>query len=107
MSGDILRRFAVLAFIGLAGCYVPTDRQIVTDFEPTETGFKYRAPADTSIWPPDDPEAEANRMEWLERYLTDNAMCPNGYRITTRNVVVLRDAPLGTSYDVFYEGECA
>lgn len=102
-----MRRFAVLAFIGLAACdFEAVDRASITDFTITPTGFTYSAPADMTR-PLDTPEGEANRMAMLNAYLADNGLCPAGYRITSRNAVVTVQGALGTGYEVTYTGECA
>jgi len=64
--------------------------------------FQARAGAD---FPEDDPEAEALRITWLEGWLEQRKVCPNGYRIDKRR-------PFGftehnpAQFDLVYEIEC-
>ncbi len=51
----------------------------------------------------DDPDAEARRIGELEYRLRDNHMCPKGYAITSRRVIV----QMGEKDEVVYEARCA
>jgi len=55
---------------------------------------------------PDDKDAEAARIRWIEEDLRDNKMCPKGYEITDRKVVVRGHAVLGDLHDIYYYGKC-
>ena len=96
----IAATFALLALVGCASM----DRPVMSTFEPTDSGFRYKAQAGL-FYEDGDPAAEATRMQWLQRYLTDNHLCPNGYKITKRQVVVI--GGIGDARrDIFYDGVC-
>lgn len=92
--------------LGLAAC-AGVERANLTEFEPLGDGhFRYEAAADSISYPPESQAAEAKRMEWLEGYLADNSYCPDGYLISSREVVLKHEALIGTGYQIFYRGEC-
>lgn len=94
-------RFSVMiAILGLIGC--TADRVALTEFVPTDAGFEYKAYAN-AIYPVDGEQAEAMRIEWLEKYLEDNSVCDAGYTITER-MPVRRST---TMWRIHYEGICA
>ncbi|GAA5784681.1 hypothetical protein [Chitiniphilus shinanonensis] len=76
-----------------------------THFEPTPGGFRYQAFSD--LLRPEGSEAgEAVRMRWLNEYLASNNICPSGYEISDRKVVV-RDVIAGEKIaDIVYYGTC-
>jgi hypothetical protein len=95
---------AMLASLALAGC---VDRTSVSKFEPLASDeFRFEAAANSVLWPVDGPKAEAARMEWLETYLSNNHLCPNGYTITERKPVLVDSRPLGDAHTIYYRGRC-
>lgn len=56
------------------------------------------------FYPESSAKAEAIRIEWLETYLADTAVCPDGYIITARKAVPIN--AFGTVHKIYYEGEC-
>lgn len=94
----------------LSGC-ATLDRQTLaqgSSFTPTAGGFSYRAAASTNMQE-DSPGAERNRIAVLEGYLKRNAICPNGYTVTDRQVINRPKTFLGvtTLKDIIYTGTCA
>ena len=56
-------------------------------------------------YPDGDPAAEAIRMKWLEAWLSQRKMCPNGYEILKRRPFdMLENNP--ARYDIRYEVKC-
>ena len=56
-------------------------------------------------YPDDDENAEALRMEWLEGWLKQRKMCPNGYEILQRRPFDMFESNPGR-YDIRYEVSC-
>lgn len=91
----------VALLAGCAGAAPP-----LAKLEPhSKTEFTFEARADLEH-PEDSPEAEATRMKWLERALAERGMCPNGYRISDRTLVVAEEAALGQTHNLAYHGRC-
>lgn len=89
----------------LTGC-ATVDRPQMSRFEPlTDTTFRFSARTDLLIYREDAPEAEAERMRWLQTYLADNKLCTAGYAIDSRRAVVIGDT-LGKLYEIIYFGRC-
>jgi hypothetical protein len=88
------------------GCLANGDylRQNYTTFEPFpgQGGFRFVCTKTTS---PDEKDSERERVEWLETYLKDNKLCPNGYSIDERKVV-LKDRADVDWYAIYYYGRC-
>jgi hypothetical protein len=73
--------------------------------EQTENGFRYHAEANAS-YPADDPQAENMRLQFLDEAVTASLLCPNGYDIIDRKLV-LKERVLGANlYDIYYTGRC-
>lgn len=101
----MMRFAAAAAALSLSAC-AAVDRPAMTEFEPLENGrFRYEAATD-AVYPADSPTAEAERMRWLEQYLADNAVCQDGYEITERKLVLVREALLGDVHRIYYSGTC-
>lgn len=88
----------------LAGC-APLDRQ-QTSLAPVKADggyqyFRYRAFAD-AVYPLGESAAEKMRLEWLERWLTDNGYSSTGYEVLDREPILRNRGLLGDIYDVFY-----
>lgn len=101
----MMRFAAAAAALSLAAC-ASQDRAALTEFEPLEAGaFRYEATSGPA-YPLDSPTAEAERIRWLERYLADNALCPDGYQITERKVVLTDQVLFGDIHRIYYSGAC-
>ncbi len=100
------KRLATVAVLfSLCACSA-MDRLAMTEFKPIDDStFEYKAAADAA-YPEDSESAEAKRHQWLERYLADNGLCPNGYEITQRRAVHRFRGLLGSLVDIFYVGRC-
>lgn len=97
---------ALMASALLGGC-AGYDRVMVTDFKPTGSGgFEYRGFAD-AVYPLDTQEGERSRLAMLDRWLEENAMCPRGYEITSRQPVRRARGLLADVHDVYYVGRCS
>lgn len=93
---------ALILLLLLAGCE-SLDRPYVTQFVPTDNGFKYKA----RVGDLESPEAEDRAMRMLREWLDINNKCKNGFRITSKQPVVATSFLGQKSYDVWYEGRCA
>lgn len=97
----------MLFVIAISGCS-SMNKRIESRFEPYKSAngqqeFKFFAHSNR-FSPEYDKDSENERMEWLQTWLTDNKMCPNGYVITQRTVV---DVGLGDAVkDIYYYGKC-
>jgi hypothetical protein len=98
---------ALLALLALGGCMDAVNRPTMSEFEPLGGDrFRYEATTAALTDPENDPDAEATRMRWLQTYLSDNGMCPDGYLIDERKPVV-RSQTLGlVSHRIYYRGRC-
>lgn len=89
----------MLAIASLAGCagLSEYDRMAITSLErnPSDsTGQTYIYRARTgSNYPPNDPEAEATRVRWLQTWLTTNKACPDGYEVKSRDAISMGAHP--------------
>ena len=96
-----------LIFVGACSVNQDLERLSQTEFTPIgNSAFEYKALASPVLRPEDSSDAELERIVWLERYLTDNGLCPYGYEIIERRTVLLVTGLLGASYDIFYTGRC-
>jgi hypothetical protein len=99
----MLKLLGVVLILG--GC-ATMDRPAMSSFEPLAGDkFRYVAKTDSMVYREDSPEAEAERMRWLQTYLTDNKLCPAGYAISDRKPVLTSDV-IGRTYTIFYTGRC-
>lgn len=65
---------AALPCMLVAGC-AALDRPAMSEFTPLPDGrFEYRV-AEAVVY------SQRERIAWLERYLADNDLCPDGYEI--------------------------
>jgi hypothetical protein len=94
----------ILTAVLLTGC-AHYEKLNSTSFTPTATGFQFRAVANPEH-PLDDKVAESWRLGFLENYLEEHHLCPNGYTIADRVPTLGEHAAAGDSYDVRYEGAC-
>ena len=94
----------------LSGC-ASLDRLPMSSFEPFtnnagQVTFRFRADTASIAYPTDTSEGEAVRMGWLEEYLKLNNMCPQGYEIIERKVVVRTETFAGPAHAIYYNGRC-
>lgn len=92
----------ILVAAMLSGCAATYDQRMATDFIPTADGWTYKTFADIAN-PIDSDIAERYRIQMLEIWLTENAMCSNGYTIKNKQSI-RRNGPV---FDVYYFGSCA
>jgi hypothetical protein len=95
---------AAMLLLLVSGC-AAADRVTETEFTPVDGGFRYRAKASAS-YPEDSLGAEQQRLAWLQQYVGDAKLCPNGYAIIKRTAVLQSRAILADIYDIFYDGRC-
>jgi hypothetical protein len=98
------RTISVLAVGLLAGCG-HYEKLNTTSFSQTATGFEYRSIANPEH-PLDDQAAEGWRMNYLENYLEEHHLCPNGYIIDERVPTLTDHTAAGDTYGIRYEGAC-
>ena len=60
----------------------------------------------TPEYPDDSEEAEAQRMDWLEKWLASRKMCGSGYKIVERREFEFLEHNPG-QYDLRYKVRCA
>lgn len=83
------------------------DRPHLSSFEPIGASeFRFKARADAMVYREDTTDGEEERMRWLQQYLTDNGICPTGYDIVSRRVVIVAERLMGRINDIFYTGRC-
>lgn len=59
----------------------------------------------TAQYPDDDEAAEVIRLEWLDQWLAQRSLCPEGFEVVTRRPFeFLEDNP--ARHDVRYEVKC-
>jgi hypothetical protein len=97
--------FRVLFLMILVTGCASLDRYDYTEFEPLDGGFRYVAISDF-VYSLNGANAEAVRMEWLEKYLADNGVCPDGYTLTDRKAVLVNDWVGEGTHKIYYQGEC-
>jgi hypothetical protein len=93
---------AAIGAMVVAACVAP--HPVYTpEFEPLpENRFRFQAGADSLFHQADDPDAEAQRLKTLQRYLNENHYCLKGYQITERKPVVV-DSDFRR---IYYQGVC-
>lgn len=100
-----MKKIAFLLLVApILGCKA-IDLPMRTQFEPSADGrsFRYVAKTGSLLNTPDSPDAERERLAWLGDYLSENKLCPAGYRISERKVV--QNAGLAGP-TIFYTGAC-
>lgn len=94
----------------LSGCAATqsVERIQTTSFEkyPDGLSFRYVGFADAA-YPEDSPAGEAYRMQLLSDWLSENSMCPRGYRLGSRDVTIVKKGLIGTIAKVAYTGRCS
>ena len=99
-------KFVILTIIVLAlhGCstvdYQITSFRLVSEQAESKT-FAYTAFAD-AVYPVDSVEAEKQRMEWLNKWLSQNNLTTTDYVIIKREVYKKHKGLLGETYDIYY-----
>ena len=95
----------VLAGGVLAGCAAPANTQRArapTPESPPPASFIFSSRAQTDGHDADDPAAEAGRREEISQRLRANGMCPKGYTVISRRVIV----QMGEKDRIDYEAKC-
>jgi hypothetical protein len=114
MLSQAMRLLALLRLIVilllLVGCS-SLDRPYMSSFEPFtdnggQTTFRFRAHTASIPYPEDSKEGEAVRKTWLEKYLSLNNLCQNGYEIIERKVVMRAETFAGPARTIYYTGRC-
>lgn len=75
----------------------------IPDSDPQAFEFKSMAGIAFGV---DDPDAEADRIQYLEQLLAQNRICADGYSIDRRDSVLIGEGPFGDRHDIFYYGHC-
>ena len=97
---------AIALLLAMTACTSSMDREAHTDFKLLPNGgFEFRATANW-VYVADSATAEVTRIAWLEQYLSLNKICPIGYEVTDRTVVLLGRSLIGPNHDVYYTGSC-
>lgn len=98
---------AVAMLIGACAVNYNLERLSQTEFRPIgDSAFEFKALSSPLLRPEDSIGAEEERIRWLESYLDDNDLCPDGYEITQRRTVLLLEGLLGSSHDIYYSVRC-
>lgn len=99
--------YAVIAILSACGCQVDADYLALSSLMPTsESEFRFMSAFD-AIYPHNDPAAEAGRQWALEKRLETAGLCPGGYRIVDRTVVVESHSAFGAPMGyIRYLGVC-
>ena len=102
MSGPGMhRRLPLIALLALAACS-SVNKQALTNFTPQGTsGFVYKSQYG-QLFLANDKDAERQRLAWLDQYVKSNGLCPNGYRIVSREL----DATNAVAGTLIYRGVC-
>lgn len=83
----------------------PGDDERYTKLIPLPNGFRYIAAVDER-YPEDGNQAESLRMEWLEEFIEDRELCPQGFVITERRPDRGRTPINGSLDHIYYTGVC-
>ena len=79
-----------------------------TTFEPvTKNGIteQFKFMARTNVFnSANSDDGEIKRLEWLQLWLSDNKICPNGYVIVSRNAIELGYSD--AVKNIYYVGKC-
>src|SRR5579864_7410845 len=89
-AGEPARPMALvgIALLSVTGGCTGIDGAELAEFRPLPGGtFEYRAATTMFYGPEDYGWSEGQRLAWLKDYLRLNAMCPNGYWLTSRTVL--------------------
>ena len=98
----------VILGLNLGGCSYPQGLQMTSTDTFTYWHLGYGGGQELGK---DDPKAEKARLTELERNLTQNGKCPQGYRITRRDEILTYKNPFSAvggadKYKIYYTGEC-
>jgi hypothetical protein len=104
-----IARIFLLGSLGLpmlAGC-IEFDRMRVDSFAARDAAsFVYAAATNTVMTANDDGTAEQIRRDWLGQTLAANNMCPTGYVLDSRRLIVQANGPFADGGQVVYTGRC-
>ena len=90
--------------LSLAGCVGSARIEGFTARGPGS--FLYSAHTNTVMTENDDGTAERLRRDWIADALKAHAMCPDGYVIDTRHLVLDAEGLFGNRGDILYAGRC-
>lgn len=93
--------WAATALATLLGAGCALDRPLLTRFEPAGP-YAFSFDAEATVFYPLEGTGERVRMDWLETWLREADMCPDGYQLTGRRAI--RSGP--TTHRVYYTGRC-
>lgn len=91
----------LLTLLGLAACS-SVSKQALTNFSSLNSGSFVYTSQYGQLFLKDDKQAEAQRLAWLDQYVKANGLCPNGYRIVSREA----DATNAVAGTLVYRGVC-
>lgn len=98
------RTWPLITALIISGC--AGDEPPLTKFNQlSESEFMFTARTDLE-YPENDPKAEATRMAWLERALSDRHLCPSGHTIIGRTVVAVDEEELRQTHHIVYHVVC-
>lgn len=97
-------RFFAIVCMMLAACAAPRDEKTGRQARqpPAAETFTFSAHAERLGHDADDPRAERDRLNTLEQHLRANQMCPKGYALTSRHVII----QIGEKDQIDYVGRC-
>jgi hypothetical protein len=103
-AGTALLFLLLSAFTGCTGL----DRAELTEFRSFGPDrFSYTAATNLFYGSGQDTLAEDQRLRWLGIELGRRQACPLGYEITSREVMLVYESPLGyPAENIVYEGRC-
>lgn len=102
-----MRVVAVLMLLLLAACASSADIRRESAFRPTGPDtFQWQSYGHAGF-AEGDAESERRRLAVLAELLEVNEMCPHGFDIDQRQLVVVEDSLVwGKSHRIFYDGRC-
>ena len=90
----------IITSLLLTGC-ASYDLAVGSEFKPTNHGFEYNVASDLA-YPLTSEKAEGQRINQLNKYITNNNICSRGYIVTKRTVVKVSKF----NHRVYYDGSC-
>jgi hypothetical protein len=98
---------AVILLFAMYGCSA-VDYQLTSFRLKSESAdskaYTYVAFAD-AVYPLHSVNAEKQRMEWLEKWLQQNNISTNTFKIISRETYIKNKGLLGETYDIYYTVE--
>lgn len=96
---------AAIAAAFLTGCGMANALRNEAKLYPDGNSFVFSAYFHSWDFAPEDPKAEQTRLEYLKWHLDTNSMCPAGFEITSRRVMI-EQKDLNERGHVIYRGAC-